>query len=122
MKIDGKEWKYKLEYDNIFDFSEILGKIKLDLDNIKSEKNENEVAAGRDPIGVVINVFQDSLRNLRTIKEEAKIFTSKIYGVELSEIQKLHPVDFLDLWFNFLDDKKIKSFLSRRLGLGKKKK
>ena len=122
MKIDGKEWKYKLEYDHIFDFSEILGKIKLDLDNIKTGKKENEVAAERDPVGVVINVFQDSLRNLRTIKEEAKVFVSKIYGVEVDEIQKLHPMDFIELWFNFLDDKKVKSFLSRRLGYGKRKK
>jgi hypothetical protein len=107
MKINGKDWKYELKFDDLFKFSAILGSLDI---KPKIPKDVNEVE-------VLIYVIKDALLNMKTIKKELILFLASIYSVADSEIAELDPIDILDLLFEFFGDEKIRSFLSRRLGL-----
>ena len=113
MKLNNKEYNYKLELDHIFLFSTILGSLEIDAESIPKST---------DGLFVAIGVIKGALKKLKSVKPEIIVFLSAIYNIEEEEIKAMNPIDFLDLWFNFLEDKKIRSFLSKRLGFGKMKK
>ena len=113
MKLNNKEYNYKLNLDHIFLFSAILGSLEIDTKSIPKSS---------DGLVVAIGMIKGALKNLKTVKQELIEFISSIYTIDKNEVNEMDPVDFIELWFNFLEDKKIKNFLLKRLGFGKLKK
>ena len=114
IKINKKEYNYKLQRKHVFMMANILGSVKIK-PQFKNTKSESEIS-------IVIKLFQEMLANFQDAEESTLEFIISVYNIPKEEIEEMGVINELKLWEHLLEDKEIKSFFSRWFKQNLKKK
>lgn len=110
IKKEVDNYNYNITRKHVFMLSKILKKLNVDIKLVKNDETTTELEAFTT---MAAYVFKSALENLYLAEAESLEILSSIYNLDEDIIIEKGIFFELSLWEKLLNDKKIKSFLSK---------